>query len=144
MAVNSNKKYVNIMEEMVAEEVNRQITVLPQKLAQYIKRRDVETYALNRLPPLYASSKEGWKFQTKKAEKDYEEKIAVAVRHALAAIQRDLLKNSTPLFKDEHEKASSSKSEEENGKVNTWRHGRYYRLGCAKKYTDEWSTIYKF
>ncbi|MEB3340385.1 late competence development ComFB family protein [Okeania sp.] len=143
MGVNSNNKYVNIMEKMVAEEVTRQIAVLPKKLAKYIKQTDVETYALNRLPPLYASSKEGWNFQTKKAEEDYEEKIAVAVRHALAAIQRDLLKSSTPIFKDEHQKASSSKSEAEKSQPNTWRHGRYYRLGSANKYGSDWSGIYR-
>ncbi|MGK7920461.1 MAG: late competence development ComFB family protein [Trichodesmium sp.] len=137
---NNKKKYINIMEEMVAEEVNRQIILLPQKLAKYIKRPDVETYALNRLPPLYASSQEGFKFQTKKAEEDYNKQIAEAVRHAFAAVQRDLLKNSTPLFREETKKASSSTAgstaqgkDEENTKKYSWRHSSYYRLGSAKK-----------
>lgn len=121
------------MENMVAEEVNRQITLLPQKLAKYIKRADVETYALNRLPPLYASSKEGWQFQTKKAEEDYKKQITVGVRHAFAAVQRDLLRNSTPLFIEETKKASSSESEEDNNKKYSWHHARYYRLGSARK-----------
>ncbi len=69
MMQTNSKKYLNVMEEMVAQEVNRQITLLPQKLAKYIKRVDVETYVLNRLPPLYASSKEGWQFQTKKSRR---------------------------------------------------------------------------
>ncbi|MGD1804958.1 late competence development ComFB family protein [Dapis sp. BLCC M126] len=133
MVVNSKKKYINIMEQMVADEVNRQITLLPQKLAKYIKRADVETYALNRLPPLYASSKEGWKFQTKKAEEDYQKQIVSGVRHAFAAVQRDLLKNSTPLFVEEAQKASSSQSEEDNNKKYSWHHDRYYRLGSARR-----------
>ncbi|MDJ0517545.1 MAG: late competence development ComFB family protein [Trichodesmium sp. MO_231.B1] len=141
MVVNSKKKYINIMEQMVADEVNRQITLLPQKLAKYIKRADVETYALNRLPPLYASSKEGWKFQTKKAEEDYQKQIVAGVRHAFAAVQRDLLKSSTPLFVEETQKAFSSKpasastseSEENKSKDYSWHHSRYYRLGSARK-----------
>lgn len=148
MLVNSKKKYINIMEQMVAEEVNRQIILLPQKLAKYIKRTDIETYALNRLPPLYASSEEGWKFQTKKAEEGYEKEIAVAVRHAFAAIQRDLLKSSTPLFKEESSTplfkeetkkasfstaASTSEPQEDSSKNYNWHHGRYYRLGSARK-----------
>lgn len=137
---NSKKKYLNVMEEMVAQEVNRQITLLPQKLAKYIKRADVETYALNRLPPLYASSQEGWKFQTKKAEEDYRKEIAVVVRHAFAAVQRDLLKSSTPLFREETKRVSSSAvkpastaENQESSKNYNWKYGQYYRLGSARK-----------
>lgn len=138
---NSKKKYLNVMEKMVAEEVNSQMTLLPQKLAKYIKRADVETYALNRLPPLYASSQEGWKFQTKKAEEDYRNEIAVVVRHAFAAVQRDLLKNSTPLFREEVKKVSSSLSQVEgstaenkqSSKDYNWKHSQYYRLGSSRK-----------
>ncbi|MEM1172214.1 MAG: late competence development ComFB family protein [Cyanobacteria bacterium P01_H01_bin.35] len=135
MVVNSKQKYINIMEQMVADEVNRQITLLPQKLAKYIKRADVETYALNRLPPLYASSKEGWKFQTKKAEGDYQKQIVAGVRHAFAAVQRDLLRNSTPLFVEETKKAfsSTSESEQDKSKDYSWHHSRYYRLGSARR-----------
>lgn len=133
----STKKYINIMEAMVTEEVNRQITQLPQKLAKYIKRVDVETYALNRLPPLYASSQEGWKFQTKRAQAEYKKQIAIAVRHAFAAVQRDILKHSTPLVKEEVKKAYSSSttasSSTSENKNLSWHHDRYYRLGGTKK-----------
>ena len=138
MREHSKKKYLNIMEDMVTQEVNRQITELPQKLAKYIKRVDVETYALNRLPPLYASSQEGWKFQTKRAEQKYKKQITMAVRHAFAAVQRDILKHSTPLVKDEVKKVypsstvGSSTSEDSNQNL-SWRHSRYYRLGGTKK-----------
>ena len=137
MQASSTKKYLNIMEKMVAEEVNRQITQLPQKLAKYIKRVDVETYALNRLPPLYASSQEGWQFQTKRAQAEYKKQIATAVRHAFAAVQRDLLKHSTPLVKEEIRKASpspttASSTSEDNSKNLSWHHGRYYRLGSNR------------
>lgn len=138
MQANRTKKYLNIMEEMVAQEVNHQISQLPQKLAKYIKRVDVETYALNRLPPLYASSQEGWQFQTKRAEEEYKKQIAVAVRHAFAAVQRDILKHSTPLVKEELKKVSlspttASSTSEDNSKNLSWHHGRYYRLGSNKK-----------
>ncbi len=126
------------MEKMVAEEVSRKMKLLPEKLAKYIQRSDVETYALNRLPPLYASSKEGLQFQIKKAQKDYEEKIALVVNHAFAAVQRDILKKSTPLFKEEIKKVSSatatptSETQKSTNQDYSWRHGSYYRLGCAR------------
>ncbi len=53
MLVNSQNKYINIIEQIVTDQVNSQITLLPQKLAKYIKQADVETYALNPFPPLY-------------------------------------------------------------------------------------------
>ena len=56
MVTRPQRKFHNIMEELVIEEVQRQIVGLPTRLAQYIKKVEVETYALNRLPPLYASS----------------------------------------------------------------------------------------
>ena len=135
---NSQKKYINIMEEMVAEEVNRKMTLLPERLAKYIKQSDIETYALNRLPPLYASSKEGLQFQIKKAKKDYEEEIALVVSHAFAAVQRDILRKSTPLFKEETKKVSSStatptsETQKSTNQNYSWHHSRYYRPGCAR------------
>ncbi|MGD1715709.1 late competence development ComFB family protein [Dapis sp. BLCC M172] len=135
---NSKKKYVNIMEEMVAQEVNRKMTLLPEKLTKYIKRADVETYALNRLPPLYASSKEGLQFQIKKAQKDYEKKIAMVVSHAFAAVQKDILRKSTPLFKEEIKKVASatatatSESQKSANQNYSSRHSHYYRPGCAR------------
>ncbi len=135
---NSQKKYVNIMEDMVAQEVNRKMTLLPENLAKYIKRADVETYALNRLPPLYACSKEGLQFQIKKAQKDYEKKIAMVVSHAFAAVQRDILRKSTPLFKEEIKKVSyptetpTLETQKSTNQNHSSPHSGYYRPGCAR------------
>lgn len=51
------------MEDLVSEEVRRQLVLMSPRLTRYIKRVEVETYALNRLPPLYACSREGWLHQ---------------------------------------------------------------------------------
>jgi Late competence development protein ComFB len=97
MVIGSNRRYHNVMEDLVAEEVKRQLASLSPKLSQYIKRVEVETYALNRLPPLYASSKEGWIQQLKRGREEFYTPIKTAVRQAIAAVQRDLLRHSTPL-----------------------------------------------
>ncbi|MGC9526638.1 MAG: late competence development ComFB family protein [Limnospira sp.] len=91
------------MEDLVAEEVRRQLALLSPRLTQYIKRVEVETYALNRLPALYASSKEGWLHQKRKAGNELLDQIKQSVRQAIAAVQRDLLRSSTPLVRDEDE-----------------------------------------
>lgn len=98
MANRYSRKFHNIMEELVIEEVQRQILGLPTRLAQYIQKVEVETYALNRLPPLYASCQEGWQLQYKRGKKEYGEQVKTVVRQAIAAVQRDLLRHSTPLI----------------------------------------------
>ncbi|MDF2208907.1 MULTISPECIES: late competence development ComFB family protein [Arthrospira] len=103
MATIKSRKYHNVMEDLVSEEVRRQLVSMSPRLTQYIKRVEVETYALNRLPPLYACSREGWLHQKRRGTEDCYEQVKIAVRQALAAVQRDLLRNSTPLVGDEEE-----------------------------------------
>ena len=133
MPLNPTRKYHNIMEDLVAEEVKRQVASLSPRLSQYIKRVEVETYALNRLPPLYASSQEGLLQQQKRGREILIEEVKKAVRQALVAVQRDVLRHSTPLIPDEDPKpqpAPSANSEQEELQHNmaAWRHSRYYRL----------------
>jgi hypothetical protein len=103
MSVKQRRKYHNIMEDLVAEEVRSQMALLSPRLTQYIQRSEVETYALNRLPTLYASSREGWLHQQKCARDQYQVKIKTAVRQALAAVQRDPLRSTTPLFQEKED-----------------------------------------
>ena len=95
------KGYQNVMEFLVAEEVDRQLNKLPPKLAMYIRSLEVETYALNRLPSLYASSEQGWRYQCQKAEKEFQRNIAIGVRQAFSAVQADPLRCSNPLSSSE-------------------------------------------
>ena len=92
-----DRAYTNVMERLVAEEVARQKSKLPPKLREYIKGVEVETYALNRLPALYASSEKGWQMQYEKAGKAHAEAVYKAVRQGIAAVQVDPLRASQPL-----------------------------------------------
>lgn len=91
------KGYKNAMEMMVAEEVKRQFPKLSPHLARHVSPVEIETYALNRLPSLYASSQRGWKFQQRKAQDELKQAITTAVQQALAAVQRDPLRLSQPI-----------------------------------------------
>lgn len=93
----ADRAYTNVMERLVAEEVERQKAKLPPKLREYIKTIEVETYALNRLPALYASSEKGWQIQYEKAAKVHAEAVYKAVRQGIAAVQVDPLRASQPL-----------------------------------------------
>ncbi|PZO60425.1 MAG: competence protein ComFB [Phormidesmis priestleyi] len=93
----ADRAYTNVMERLVAEEVDRQKAKLPPKLRGYIKTVEVETFALNRLPALYASSEKGWQMQYEKAGKEHAETVYTAVRQGIAAVQIDPLRASLPL-----------------------------------------------
>ena len=87
----------NAMEYLVSQEIKRQFQRLPNTLSNYINEVDVMTYAINRLPPLYACSQKGWEYQMLRGKQEYGKKIEVAVRQGLVAVQRDPLRKSVPL-----------------------------------------------
>lgn len=99
----------NVMELLVEEEIERQITRLPLPITKYINRVEVATYALNRLPPLYASSQEGFNKQKLKGKAEFSADVTKAVRQGFAAVQKDLLRNSTPLFAEEYRELEEAK-----------------------------------
>jgi hypothetical protein len=106
--------YINVMEELVAEEVERQLKLVPNSLRRYIKPLEVETYALNRLTPLYASSEKGKNQQKILGRKQHRDRIVLAVRQGIAAVQRDPLRSSTPLISDKDLKYQEAESVLEN------------------------------
>ena len=97
--------YRNVMEALVLEEVEKQYQGLPPKVAAYVNRAEVIAFALNRLPPLYATSEKGWEQQRTKAYKDMHNQIVTAVRQAIAAVQRDPLRATTPLKVQEEQES---------------------------------------
>lgn len=97
MQFNHAIRYRNAMESLVAEEVDRQFQRLPAKLAEYISAAEVTAYALNRLPPLYATSEKGWRQQRLRGKNDLKNQIITAVRQGIVAVQRDPLRAAIPL-----------------------------------------------
>ncbi|MDJ0510433.1 MAG: late competence development ComFB family protein [Crocosphaera sp.] len=92
------KTYINVMEDLVDQEIKKQLEFYPKNLKNYINEIEVATYALNRLPSLYASSILGKEKQKRIANKQYQSQIHLAVRQAFAAIQRDPLRKSNPIL----------------------------------------------
>lgn len=90
----------NVMEVLVSEEIDRQIVRLPSNIKKFINPIEVATYALNRLPALYASSQQGFNKQKIKGRSQYSVNITQEVRKGFAAIQQDLLRTSTPLLSE--------------------------------------------
>ncbi|MGB7444653.1 MAG: late competence development ComFB family protein [Coleofasciculaceae cyanobacterium] len=94
---NQARTYQNVMEWLVAREIEQQHLQLPPEVAISVNTTEVAAYALNRLPPLYASSEEGWRYQQIRGKLKFSKLIMTVVRQAFAAVQRDKSRNSTPL-----------------------------------------------
>lgn len=97
---------MNVMELLVAEEVEKQVKAMHPRMLKYLKRVEVETYALNRLPSLYASSEKGWQHQYEKARRELHNQIKSSVRQAFAAVQVDPIRSSEPLRGQDNEAAN--------------------------------------
>ena len=80
--------YQNIMELLVKAAAKQQLQSLPPWIASSIKLDDLVTYALNRLPPLYASSKEGLEYQLQRGKSQFGSQISETVKLAIATIQK--------------------------------------------------------
>ncbi len=93
----AKRAWTNVMEPLVAEEIERQLGSLSSRKASFLKPEEVMTYALNRLSPLYANSARGVEFQEGRARQEFAEPIRVAVRQGIAAVERDPLRHSTPI-----------------------------------------------
>ncbi|NET34521.1 MAG: late competence development ComFB family protein [Cyanothece sp. SIO1E1] len=85
--------YRNVLEPLVTEEVKRQLKKLSPKLLPYIHPSEAIAAALNRLPPLYATSEAGWHLQQHKAMQELKPQIVMAVRWGLNAVLQDPLKH---------------------------------------------------
>ena len=97
---NTTSMHVNVMEALVYQEIQKQLKFYPKNLKSYINLTEVATFALNRLPPLYASSVKGQEEQENIASLKYRKEINSAVRRAIAAVERDPLRNSTPIISE--------------------------------------------
>lgn len=101
----AKRAWINVMELLVAEEIERQLGQLAARKASFFKPEEVMTYALNRLAPLYASSARGLEMQENRARQEFAEPVRVAVRQGIAAVERDPLRHSTPIEIPEDENA---------------------------------------
>jgi hypothetical protein len=89
--------YINVMELLVKEEVERQLGVLQARSPRFLNQiNHVELVALslNHLPALYATSNKGLDLQRKTGKAKFAPQIKEAVHNALATVLRDPLRNS--------------------------------------------------
>jgi hypothetical protein len=76
------KQFINVMEELVISEVIKRVSEVDANDSA-LDVGDIAAYALNRLPPLYATTEEGADYQRQRAKEELRELIAEQVQEAM-------------------------------------------------------------
>jgi hypothetical protein len=91
----------NTIEDLVVEEAKHQLDRLGNSISQDIELSDVAAYALNLLPPMYASTDRGWLQQRKRANSEMRPRVISAVQKAMMNVSRDTDRTTKPLPNEE-------------------------------------------
>jgi hypothetical protein len=78
------KQFINVMEELVLTEAIARVAEIEATSDRTLDLGDIAAYALNRLPPLYATTEEGASYQRQRAKEDLQALIAQQVGEAIA------------------------------------------------------------
>lgn len=78
------KQFINVMEELVLTEAIARVAEIEATSESSLDVGDIAAYALNRLPPLYATTEEGANYQRQYAKTDLQELIAQQVGEAIS------------------------------------------------------------
>ncbi|MEM6836663.1 MAG: late competence development ComFB family protein [Cyanobacteria bacterium P01_C01_bin.120] len=78
------KQFINVMEELVLTEAISRVAEIESSSDATLDLGDIAAYALNRLPPLYATTEEGATFQRNNAKAELSALIADQVKEAIA------------------------------------------------------------
>ena len=78
------KQFINVMEELVLTEAIARVAEIEATSDRVLDVGDIAAYALSRLPPLYATTEEGAKYQRQRANEELHELITQQVSNAIA------------------------------------------------------------
>ncbi len=78
-----HKRFINVMEELVSTETIARVLEIEATSESSVDVGDIAAYALNRLPPLYATTEEGANYQRQRATTELQELIAQQVSEAI-------------------------------------------------------------
>jgi len=77
------KQFINVMEELVLSEAVARVAEIEANTNKVLDLGDIAAYALNRLPPLYATTEQGASYQRDRALADLQHLIAQQVKEAI-------------------------------------------------------------
>jgi hypothetical protein len=77
------KQFINVMEELVLSQAITRVAEIEQSSEKDLDVGDIAAYALNRLPPLYATTEEGASYQRLRAKEELNSLIHTQVEEAI-------------------------------------------------------------
>lgn len=92
------KQFINVMEELVLTEAIARVAEIEATSESSIDVGDIAAYALNRLPPLYATTEEGANYQRQRAKTELHELISQRVHEAINRNLDQPNDNRTPVL----------------------------------------------
>jgi len=107
------KQFINVMEELVLTEAISRVAEIEATSDCTLDLGDIAAYALNRLPPLYATTEEGASYQRQRAKSEL---MSLITRQVGEAIARYL---DRPEFFPERQIFGKSSSDEVLSQVNS-------------------------
>jgi Late competence development protein ComFB len=93
------KQFINVMEELVLSEAIARVAEIEADNEQSLDVGDIAAYALNRLPPLYATTEEGAQFQRSRAKEELQILISNQIKSAIERNLNRAAQNQTVLGK---------------------------------------------
>ena len=78
------KQFINVMEELVLSDAITRVAEIEQTSDTSLDVGDIAAYALNRLPPMYATTEEGANYQRQRAREELQDLIQEQVAEAIA------------------------------------------------------------
>ncbi|OIP77896.1 MAG: hypothetical protein AUK48_02790 [Oscillatoriales cyanobacterium CG2_30_44_21] len=90
-------RYSNILESLVTAIIERRLQRLDKSTHQKINVDDVAAYVLNRLPPMYATSRKGLQNLRQRVKSEMTQQIINMVKEALSKVTQDPDRALSPL-----------------------------------------------
>ncbi|MGL5083829.1 MAG: late competence development ComFB family protein [Microcoleaceae cyanobacterium] len=91
------KQFINVMEELILSEAIARVAEIEDNSDKSLDVGDIAAYALNRLPPLYATTEEGAQYQRAKAREELQDLISAQVKEAITRNLDRVAQNQTVL-----------------------------------------------
>lgn len=88
---------VNVLEELVIAEAKRQIDALPEAQQKKLALAEVAAYVLNKMSPMYATTRDGWAHQREKALRQVGREVQQHVRNAIVKVRTSPARLGKPL-----------------------------------------------
>lgn len=91
------KQFINVMEELILSEAIARVAEIEDNSDKSLDVGDIAAYALNRLPPLYATTEEGAQYQRARAREELQSLISSQVKEAITRNLDRVAQNQTVL-----------------------------------------------